>query len=211
MSSFDAVLWDYGGVFTASPFVALDAYARSQDVEPEVFGAVMFGSYDEDTDHVWHRLERGEVSFVDALTQIQRAAAEAGFRFDTGEVFSMLVSDQRDRTMVVEAVRHVRTKGLLTALVTNNIREYGTTWRTQLPLDELFDAVVDSSEVGLRKPDPAIFRTALDLIGVPDARRAVFLDDFAGNVAAACALGMHGILVGDDPTPALDELLALVE
>jgi putative hydrolase of the HAD superfamily len=208
---FDAVLWDYGGIFTASPFAAAHAYARSQDVEPEEMLRVVFGSYDADTDHVWHQLERGEISFVDALTEIKADAEAAGFQFDSGEMFSMMVTDQIDRSLVVEAVRLVRAKGLRTAIVTNNIREYGDAWRNQFPLDELFDAVVDSSEEGVRKPDPAIFLTALERVGVDDPARAIFLDDFPGNVAAAEAMGMHGILVGEDPTPALDELMSLID
>jgi putative hydrolase of the HAD superfamily len=208
--TFEAVLWDYGGIFTASPFAAAHAYARSQDVEPEEMLRVVFGSYDTDTDHVWHQLERGEISFVDALTAIKADAEAAGFRFDSGEMFSMMVTDQIDRSLVVEAVRMVRAKGLRTAIVTNNIREYGDAWRNQFPLDELFDAVIDSSEEGVRKPDPAIFLTALERVGVADPTRAIFLDDFPGNVAAAEAMGMRGILVAEDPTPALDELIALV-
>lgn len=210
MSAFDAVLWDYGGIFTASPFAAAHAYARSQDVDPAHMVEIVFGPYDSDTDHAWHQLERGEISFVDALTQIKAAAESNGFRFDTGEMFSMMVTDEIDRGLVVEAVRMVRARGLKTAIVTNNIREYGDAWRGQFPLDELFDAVVDSCEEGVRKPDPTIFHTALERVGVTDATRAVFLDDFPGNVEAARALGMHGILVGEDPAPALDELLSLV-
>jgi epoxide hydrolase-like predicted phosphatase len=210
MSDFEAVLWDYGGIFTASPFGAAHAYAVSQDVDPARMVEIVFGAYDADTDHAWHQLERGEISFVDALTQIKAAAEANGFRFDTGEMFSMMVTDEIDRGLVVEAVRIVRGKGLKTAIVTNNIREYGDAWRGQFPLDELFDAVVDSCEEGVRKPDPTIFHTALERVGVTDPTRAIFLDDFPGNIDAARALGMHGILVGDDPTPALDELLSLV-
>ena len=210
-SRFDAVLWDYGGIFTASPFAAAHAYARSQDVAPDDMLRVVFGPYDTDTDHVWHQLERGEISFADALARIKADAEANGFRFDSGEMFSMMVTDEIDRTLVVEAVRMVRAKGLRTAIVTNNIREYGDAWRGQYPLDELFDAIVDSCEEGVRKPDPAIFRTALDRVSVDDARRAIFLDDFPGNVAAAQAMGMRGILVGEDPTPALDELMSLID
>jgi len=79
-----------------------------------------------------------------------------------------------------------------------------------VPVDDLFEVIVDSSEVGMRKPNPAIFRHALELLGVaPD--RAVFLDDAPGNVAGAQAAGLHGILVdAADPVPALDELAALL-
>ena len=102
-------------------------------------------------------------------------------------------------------------RGLRTAIVTNNIREYGDAWRARIAIDELFDLVVDSCEEGVRKPDPAIFHTTLERLGVSDPARAVFLDDFAGNIAAARALGMHGILVGPDPAPAVAELLTLLD
>jgi epoxide hydrolase-like predicted phosphatase len=210
VSAFEAVLWDYGGIFTGSPFAAAHAYARSQGVDPSQMVEIVFGAYDSDTDHAWHQLERGEITFADALTRIKAAAAANGFRFDTGEMFSMMVTDEIDRGLVVEAVRMVRARGLKTAIVTNNIREYGDAWRGQFPLDELFDAIIDSCEEGVRKPDPAIFRTALIRVGVGDPSRAIFLDDFPGNVDAARAMGMHGILVDADPAPALDELLSLV-
>ena len=166
-------------------------------------------AYDADTDHAWHQLERGEISFVDALTRIKADAEADGFRFDTGEMFSMMVTDEIDRTLVVEAVRMVRAKGLRTAIVTNNIREYGDAWRAQFPLDELFDAIVDSCEEGVRKPDPTIFHTALERRRRrrPDAARSSSTTSPATSTPPARS-GMHGILVGDDPAPALDELAA---
>ena len=80
----------------------------------------------------------------------------------------------------------------------------------QAETDRYWDAIVDSCEEGVRKPDPTIFHTALERVGTTDPSRAIFLDDFPGNVDAARALGMHAILVGEDPAPALDELLSLV-
>jgi putative hydrolase of the HAD superfamily len=210
VSAFDAVLWDYGGVFTPSPFGAAHAYATAQGVDPDTMVRIVFGTYDTDSDHAWHQLERGEVSFVDALTQITADAEAAGFRFDTGEMFSAMVADDIDRSVVTDAVRAVRAHGLRTAIVTNNIREYGDAWRSRLAIDELFDLVVDSCEEGVRKPDPAIYLTALERLGVADPGRAVFLDDFAGNIDAARGVGMYGILVGPDPRAALDELAALL-
>ncbi len=171
MTTFEAVLWDYGGVFTASPFGAAHSYARSQDVDPAVMMGIVFGSYDSDTDHAWHQLERGELTFVDALTRISAEAEAAGFRFDSGEMFSGMVADDVDRTVVIDAVRAVRARGLRTAIVTNNIREYGDAWRSRLAIDELFDLVIDSCEEGVRKPDPAIFLTALERLHVTDPGR----------------------------------------
>src|SRR4029079_11743906 len=125
MRHFEAVLWDYGGIFTASPFGAAQAYARSQDVDPAHMVETVFGAYDADTDHAWHQLDRGEITFVDALTQIKATAEANGFRFDTGEMFSMMVTDEIDRELVVEAVRMVRAKGLRNAIGTNNIAQTG--------------------------------------------------------------------------------------
>ena len=202
----EAVLWDYGGVFTPSPFHAAHAYAHSQGADPDGFVRVVFGSYDADTEHAWHRLERGEMTFADALTEIAAEADAAGMRFDIGEMFGSMAGDDVDRTVVVDYVRTLRIDGVRNAIVTNNIREYGDTWRKQLDVDTLFDAVVDSCLEGVRKPDPAIYATALERVGISDPSRVVFLDDFESNVVAARDLGLHGIVVGRDPREALAEL-----
>lgn len=205
----EAVLWDFGGIFTPSPFGAAHAYAESEGIDPVEFVELVFGRYDDDTDHVWHQLERGEVTMADALAQIAAEAAARELPFDLMKMFSSLGADH-DRTVVVDTVRTVREHGVRTAIVTNNIREYGDAWRGMVPVDELFDVIVDSCEEGIRKPDPRIFTIALERLGVEDAERTVFLDDFDGNISAARALGMHGILVTGDPRPAMDELLHLV-
>ena len=207
--SIDAVLWDFGGIFTPSPFGAAHAYAESEGIDPVEFVELVFGKYDDDTDHVWHQLERGEVTMADALTQISEEAKSRGLPFDLIKMFTALGEDH-DRTIVVDTVRKVREHGVRTAIVTNNVREYGDAWRSMVPVDELFDVIVDSCEEGIRKPDPRIFMIALERLGVANAERAVFLDDFGGNISAARALGMHGILVTGDPRPAMDELLHLV-
>jgi len=206
----EAVVFDYGGVFTPSPFGAAHAYAAAQGVEPDVLIAIVFGAYGTDSDHPWHRLERGELAFADALTAIGAEADAAGVRFDAGEMFRGMLDDGIDRSVVVDHVRGLRARGIRTAILTNNIREYGDTWRGHIGVDELFDAVVDSCLEGVRKPDPAIYQLALDRLGVDEPGRAVFLDDFEGNVTAARAIGMHGIVVGPDPRPALEELEILV-
>ena len=92
MSAIRAVLWDFGGVFTPSPFGAATAYAHAIGAEPAVLMEIVFGSYDTDGDHVWHRLERGEVSLVDALAEIAVAAEAAGFRFEAREMFAAMRS-----------------------------------------------------------------------------------------------------------------------
>lgn len=207
-----AVVFDFGGVFTPSPFGAAHAYAHSQGADPEALARIVFGEYGTDTDHVWHRLERGELGMVDALDAIGQDAAAAGMEFDAGDMFRSIVDDEIDRSVVIEVVRDLRGRGYATAILTNNVREYGDYWREKIEVDVHFDVVVDSCHEGMRKPDPAIYRLTLERLGIAhdEAHRAVFLDDFEANVHAARAVGMHGIVVGPDPRPALAELESLL-
>ncbi len=206
-----AVLFDFGGVYTASPFSVFAQAAVELGAEAEHVQGLVFGPYDRDTDHPWHRLERGEMTLLDARNAIIARASEAGLALDPLAILARMASSGGGaRGAVIAATRRVRERGLRTALVTNNAREFRAGWRSLLPLTELFDAVIDSSEVGIRKPDPAIFALALREIGGVAPEHAVFLDDFHGNVAAARRLGMHGVLVEDDPAGALAELERLV-
>jgi len=203
----DAVLFDFGGVFTASPFRAFTHAGAELGARPGQIESIMFGPYHEDTDHSWHRLERGEISLETAQAEIRAEGARQGLHFEPLEIlFRLGGGDGGLREVFVECVRTLRTEGYRTALVTNNVAEFSEHWRRMLPVAELFEIVVDSSEVGLRKPNPAIYHLALERLGGVAPERAVFLDDFEGNVDAAAAIGMHGIVVEDEPGSALEAL-----
>ena len=195
--SFDAVLFDFGGVFIDSPFAVAGAAAAELGLESDALMGIVFGPYDRDTDHPWHQLERGELSFDDARAAIRRLSLEQGeIDLDPIAVLGQLASDGGGvREFMVELVRDVRSSGLRTGVVTNNIAEFGNYWREMIPLDELFDDVVDSSAVGLRKPDPAIYRLACERLSV-EPSRTVFVDDYDGNIVGAEAVGMSGISCG---------------
>ena len=203
-----AVLFDFGGVFTASPFGALDTLGERLGADPTILMEVIFGPYHEDTDHPWHRLERGELEFLKAREEILALGQERGVRADPFELFAMMGHDGA-RPELVERVRSLRAKEIHTALVTNNVKEFRQAWRSLLAVDELFDVVVDSSEIGIRKPDPRIFQLALEQLGIAPGE-AIFLDDYASNIEAAEALGIPGILVEADPSSALAALDALL-
>ena len=193
-----AVLFDFSGVLTTSPWPALRASADG-DLD------FLVGPYHEDTDHPWHRLERGEITIEEWLTAIQAAAVEQGRTLDLSPMQSLL-SDLTVHDDVITHITALRADGYRTALVTNNVREGSSTWRAMIPVDDLFDVVVDSSSVGMRKPDPAIYTHTLDLLGGTAPERAVFLDDVEGNLVGARLAGLHTILVDDPPGPALLEL-----
>jgi epoxide hydrolase-like predicted phosphatase len=197
-----AVLFDLTGVITTSPWPHLIA-AAGGDVE------LLVGPYHEDGDHPWHRLERGEIGFAEWFEGVTALATQAGVQLDLSPMAAL-----RDEMVVfpqvVDRVGELRREGFKTALVTNNVREGSKMWRSLLAVDDLFDVVIDSSEVGMRKPNPAIFELALVQLGVTDPSAAVFLDDLESNVVAARAVGMHTILVGDPPDAAIEELNALL-
>ncbi|HEY8523704.1 MAG TPA: HAD family phosphatase [Acidimicrobiales bacterium] len=198
----EAVLFDFSGVLTTSPWPAIAATADG-DL------ALMTGPYHEDTDHPWHRLERGEITLTEWKVAVEDLAAEAGVTLDFTPL-NALLDTLVVHEVVVERVRSLKADGYRTALVTNNIREGSARWRALLPVDELFDVVVDSSAVGMRKPNPAIYRHTLELLGGVPPERAVFLDDVEGNVVGAQRAGLHAILVPDPPDPALTALDALL-
>lgn len=206
----DAALIDFGGVFTASPFAAVEEFGAELGADPGRVLGLIFGPYDRDTQHPWHRLERGEIELVQAREEIIALGAEQGLDTDPFQVFSRLGASGGARMEVIECVRRVRAAGVRTACVTNNLKEFRAAWTRMLPVSELFDTIVDSSEVGMRKPNPRIYQHALEALGGVAPERAVFLDDYEGNVAAAARLGIHGILVGADPSPAMAELESLV-
>jgi len=114
------------------------------------------------------------------------------------------------RESIVKRAFDIRRLGFSTALVTNNAAEFRERWKTMIPTDELFDVIVDSSEVGLRKPNPAIYELALERIGGVAPESALFLDDHPNNVRAAERLGIRGLLVTPELEPTLRVLDALI-
>jgi putative hydrolase of the HAD superfamily len=203
-----AVIFDFGGVFIDSPFTALVDAANARDLDPDLMLGVIFGPYDQDTDHPWHRLERGECTVMEARDQILAdSVAQAGQPVDPFELLAAL-SGSEIRAEMVDFCRGLRDRGLLTGLLTNNAREFEDFWKPLLPLDELFDDVIDSSEVGLRKPDARIYELALERLDVP-AASAVFVDDAAGNVAGAERVGIRSVLIGPHRSDVPEALRAL--
>jgi putative hydrolase of the HAD superfamily len=210
MARFDAVLWDFGGVFSASPFSAVDALATERKIDPMELREAVFGSYDQDGDHPWHRLERGEIEFVAAREGIMADARARGFEADPIELFVRMGAGGGVREEVVALATRVKSHGFQTAIVTNNAKEFRERWIAMVPVAAICHEVVDSSEIGIRKPDPRIFEHALEKLGGVDPSRAIFVDDYPANVAAADALGIRGVLMTDDYHDALEEIEALI-
>lgn len=206
-----AVLFDFGGVFTPSPFDGARRYGAQIGASPERVLELVFGPYHEDTDHPWHRLERGELSLADARDAIVALGRAEGIAADPLALFASMANGPRGaHDAMLERARAIAARGYRTALVTNNVAEFRDAWRRLVPADELFQVIVDSSEVRMRKPNPAIFRHTLDLLGGVAPHECLFLDDAESNVAAAERLGMRGVVVKSDLRGALAALDALL-
>jgi len=209
----EAVLFDFGGVFTDSPFHAVHAYGAELGLEAAAVTDIVFGSYEIDGDHPWHRLERGEVSMEQTRDAILARSRERGLEVDIYELFMRMAGNNAgadSRQALVERVRGLKRDGYATGIITNNVAEFGDGWRGLIPVDELFDFVVDSSAVGVRKPDPRIFELALQRLDGIAPGNAVFLDDYPANVDAARALGLQAITVTEDLEAVIRELDALL-
>jgi epoxide hydrolase-like predicted phosphatase len=206
-----AVLFDFGGVFTPSPFDAAEALGAELGAPPGRVLEIVFGPYHRDMDHPWHRLERGEIPLLEAREAILALGRAEGIDTDPFRLFALLGRSEGAREPMVDRTRRLLAAGYRTALVTNNAHEFREGWRRLVPADELFEVIVDSSEVGVRKPDPRIFELALARLGGVEPAHALFLDDAPSNVAAAEKLGITAVLVRPDLADALAALDALLE
>ena len=182
-----------------------DFTARYPDHDPKVVAEIVMGPHHLDTDHQWHRVERGEITLAEcrAITKkmlddagIVAAAPPAGAR-PAGGGFDFRLSKD-----MVRFVHDLKDAGLSIGILTNNVREFREFWWPLMDFESVFDTIVDSHEVAMRKPNPAIYRLTMERLGAQPARTA-FLDDLQANVDAANAIGMHGILVDQDPTDAI--------
>lgn len=210
------MIFDVGGVLVESPFIAALRWAQELEL-PDATLSILFEEYSKvpvpgEEPPTWHRVEMGMTSMEDFFDDVRSRLH--GIVPDGHRIFSVsadefnVFENAGAHWEMIHAARRCRQRGLATAILTNNVREWAA-WREVISLDD-FDVVVDSCEVGMRKPDPAIWLHTLDLIGV-EAADSVFLDDHPSNVAASVDLGMAGIVVGPDIAAAvvqLDELTA---
>lgn len=197
---YKAVLFDLGGVFTGSPFNAVEEYGQSIGCAPGQIKEIVFGSYDVDGDHPWHKFERGEISIEQTREDVMAIGKGSNLDVDIYSVFAAMAGQGGGFRPDMEAfVKDLKAQGLRIGMITNNVKEFKDGWRSLFSVDvsELFETIIDSSEAGVRKPEPAIYQLALKEMDL-EAEHCIFLDDFQANVDAATALGLTGVLVPDD-------------
>jgi putative hydrolase of the HAD superfamily len=209
-TSIRTVIFDFGGVFTVSPIQMAREAAELAGIDPDGFIDFMLGSYAEESDHPWQRVERGEIALEDCRTWARLETKRSfGVEMDPLDVMGSLMTSPV-RSAMVDLVHELRDAGLGTGLLTNNAREMRGAWGKLADWDTMFDAIIDSSEAGVRKPSATAFNLALERCGEVDPARAIMIDDFATNIAGAEAVGMVGVLVGEDPTDAISRVREMV-
>jgi len=207
------VLWDFGGVILTSPFEAFNRLEARLGVPPDTIRRINAT----DPDHnAWARFERNDISATEFDTAFSDEASKLGFAIRGADVLSMLKGDIRPE--MVRALDLVKAAGYKTACLTNNmVGGDGVTDRPansrEAEIDvimERFDAIVESSKVGVRKPEPRFYEIACDMLAVPPIE-CVFLDDLGINLKPAAAMGMLTIKVlsADQAITDLESVLGL--
>jgi putative hydrolase of the HAD superfamily len=191
---YEAIVFDFGGVLITPITDHLTRLADRQGTTMEILLGVLLGPREVSTpDHPWHRAERGEIPTAAFQSLVQPWADAAGLEL-TGDEYSMImdgVFDVRDR--VLDRIRALRAEGYSIGLLTNSFREFRDHLERRVDFS-LFDVVVDSSEVGCRKPEPAIYELTAARTGAAPAD-ILYLDDFLANVDGARAAGWDTIHV----------------
>ena len=201
----EAVIWDFGGVLTSSPFEAFNRFEKERGLPLDIIRRTNAENHYE---NAWAKFERAE---VDLATFDELFAAESkalGAEVRGRDVLPLLSGDLRPA--MVEALRRVKAK-FKTGCITNNLpaNQMGSSTGRSLYVAEvmvLFDHVIESAKIGLRKPDPAIYKMMTDTLKV-DPKKCVYLDDLGVNLKPARDMGMTTIKVVD-PAKALAELEA---
>jgi epoxide hydrolase-like predicted phosphatase len=183
------LLLDYGGVLTTSVSASFLDWERAQGVEPGRILKLLVGAYDDADGGIIGALERGELTVDDFDARMAQLLVDSGHSVPEGSVLAGLFAGMRPAGDLWDVAARARSAGVRTGLLSNS-------WGTELypweRLHETFDTLVISGEVGLRKPDPAIFELAAERLGLEPAQCA-FVDDLDRNVRAAADLGMHAV------------------
>jgi len=202
-----AVIFDFGGVFTSSPFEAFNRYERERGFPQDLIRRINSTNH---LENAWARFERAEVDLNGFDTAFAAEAKAFGYELPGRDVIPLLSGDVRPE--MVEALRRIKAR-FKTGCITNNVpsmQAVGADRPDNLyrrEIVEMFDEMIESSKLGIRKPDPRIYELMCEKLGVAP-EESVYLDDLGGNLKPARAMGMITIKVESGPQ-AITELEAV--
>jgi len=230
------VIFDFGGVISSPLFVGIGAFEEAEGYPKGSLLQLLFGethyigvegravaeALADDPDAAesegaigdepdWHLLEKGEIDVATYFTRLSAKAPDMLGREIDMDAYGRFwrQSSPGVHWMVVHKIRELKDRGFRLGLLTNNVKEFGEHWRTMFPLEELFEEVVDSSHVGMRKPERGIYELTCTRMGVAPTE-TIFVDDNLDNVEAARAYGMEAVHFGENPWDAIAEIDAIL-
>jgi len=194
---YQAVIWDFGGVFTSSPFEAFARYERERGLPDGLIRRINSANH---LENAWARFERAELDLDGFDKAFAQEARALGHDVPGRDIIALLAGDSRPE--MIEALRRIKTK-YKTGCITNNVpanetRSGGGRSLYAYEIMVLFDHLIESSKIGLRKPDPRIYQMMCEALGVAPSA-CIYLDDLGGNLKPARAMGMHTIKVESGP------------
>jgi putative hydrolase of the HAD superfamily len=204
-----AVISDFGGVLTTPLTGSFRALADQVGIEPATMGRAFAVFAERSGTHPVHELECGRMTEDAFAAGLQRALSdmtgrEVEFTAFTDTLWTGLFPNEP----IIALMASLRAEGYKMALLTNNVREWESRWRAMAPIDDIFELVIDSAFVGMRKPEPAIYELTLARLGVP-ADECLFVDDLEDNCAGARAVGMNVVRYVDAGQAAAEIRVAL--
>ena len=202
----EAIIWDFGGVFTTSPFEAFNRYEQAHGLPKDLIRSINAASPD---DNAWALFERAEIGAAGFDVKFLEESTARGHPVRGADVLPLLSGNVRPA--MVEALRLCKTRFKVGCITNNMAQGHGPGMQATREgagragdIMALFDIVIESSKAGVRKPDPKIYQMMLDRLGVP-AGACIYLDDLGINCKPAAVLGMAAIKVVSE-AQALDDL-----
>jgi putative hydrolase of the HAD superfamily len=188
------VISDFGGVLTTPLVQSFAAVQDETGVPFEELGKAMAQIESEDGAHPLYELEKGRLTEAEFLRKLAVALEPMlGHRPELHRFRDIYFDALHPNEPMIGLMREAKKRGHRMALLTNNVREWEPLWRSMLPVDEIFEVVVDSGFVGCRKPDREIYDLTLERLGGIPATECLFIDDTDVNCDTACELGMSAV------------------
>jgi putative hydrolase of the HAD superfamily len=209
MPEIEAIVCDFGGVLTTPLLSSFVAVQDEIGISPEILGKAMRTITEEEGENPLFGLERGEIAELDFLERLNDGLEPLlGRRPELHRFREVYFEALHPNQPMIELMQELKAAGKRMAMLTNNVREWEPVWRPMLPVDEIFETVVDSGFVGARKPEARIYEMTLERLGLP-GEACLFVDDLLPNIEGARRAGMSAVHFRDNEQ-AIAEIRAAV-
>jgi epoxide hydrolase-like predicted phosphatase len=198
MAEIKAIVSDFGGVLTTPLLESFAAFQDQTGIQTEDLGKAMAAIAEREGDNPLYRLERGEITEVAFLELLSEGLEPLlGHRPELHRFREIYFEALNPNEQMIALMRELKASGLRMAMLTNNVREWEPLWRSMLPVDEIFEFVVDSGFVGVRKPEGRIYEMVVERLSLP-AEVCLFVDDVEVNCSGAERAGMSAVHFRDN-------------